>query len=132
MAQYRQHAQKAEMFWDLAQKRYAEKGTPFLCMNLIMYTVGHLLEALLAKEGRHPGSPVRGVPHADRGALMRSYLVGEGKLTDADAACYFRLVGDRDTFIDGGIQTRPFVEAYLSTARPLINRLQALVARSAT
>jgi len=131
VAQYDQHAAKAEMFWKVAQKR-CRQGTPFLAMNLIMYTVGHLIEALLAREGRHPGSPVRGVPHGDRGALLRACLVRDGGLTDADAACYGKLVADRDTFIDGGIQDRKFLDSYLATARPLIARLQELVGTPST
>lgn len=126
MAKQNQHADKATLFWKLAQEQYREQATPFLCMNLIMYTVGHLIESLLAAQGRHPGSPVRGVPHADRGALLRRYLIGEGMLKEADADCYGELVAQRDTFIDGGIQDRAFVEMYMAMARPLIDRLQTL------
>lgn len=126
MAQRKQHIEKADLCWKLAQEQYEQKGTPFLCMNLIMYTTGHLIEALLAEQGRHPGSPVRGVPHADRGALMRRHLTGAGKLSDADADCYGELVAQRDTFIDGGIQDRKFVEGYMALAQPLIARLQTL------
>lgn len=130
MARYAQHAEKADMFWRLAQKHCRQEGTPFLGMNLVMYTVGHLVEALLAREGRHPGSPVRGVPHGDRGALLRACLVRDGGLTEADSVCYGKLVADRDTFIDGGIQDRIFLDNYLATAQPLIDRLRKLVAAS--
>ena len=126
MAKQTQHAEKANLFWKLAQEQYKQRATPFICMNLIMYTVGHLIESLLAEQGRHPGSPVRGVPHADRGALMRRHLVGEGKLDEANADCYGELVALRDTFIDGGIQDRAFVERYMTLAQPLIDRLQKL------
>jgi hypothetical protein len=126
MAKQAQHAEKAALFWKLAQEQYKQQATPFICMNLIMYTVGHLIESVLAEQGRHPGSPVRGVPHADRGALLRRYLVGEGKLDEANADCYGELVAQRDTFIDGGIQDRAFVERYMALAQPLIARLQTL------
>mgnify|MGYP001123175783 CR=1 FL=1 len=126
MATEDQHYRKSELFWKLAQERYHERATPFLCMNLIMYTVGHLIEALLAVEGRHPGSPVRGVPHADRGVLLRKHLVREGKLSEENAERYGELVALRDTFIDGGIQDRAFLEKYMRLARPLIQRLQSL------
>ncbi len=130
MATQNQHDDKSKMFWRLAQDHYEKGTTPFLCMNLIMYTVGHLIEGLLAARGRHPGAPVRGVPHADRGALLRKHLVGEGLLTDADADRYGEMVVLRDTFIDGGTQDRPFIESYMALARPLIDRLQAVAARS--
>ncbi len=118
------------MFWRLAQDHYEKGTTPFLCMNLIMYTVGHLIEGLLAARGRHPGAPVRGVPHADRGALLRKHLVGDGLLTEADADRYGEMVVLRDTFIDGGTQDRAFIESYMALARPLIDRLQSVAARS--
>lgn len=128
MATQKQHAKKSEAFWKLAQAHYEQRSTPFICMNLLMYTIGHLIEGLLAKESRHPGSPVRGVPHADRGVLLRKHLVGDGRLTDADADCYAEIVALRDTFIDGGTQDRAFIEAYYALARPFISRLQALSA----
>lgn len=130
MATQKQHNEKSEMFWKLAQDHYNRKTTPFICMNLLMYTVGHLVEGLLAAQGRHPGSPVRGVPHGDRGALLRKHLVGKGMLTEADADCYGEMVAQRDTFIDGGVQDRAFIEKYMALSRPLVERLQNLTARS--
>jgi hypothetical protein len=126
MATREEHICKYRLFWNLAQKKYSEQATPFLCMNLIMYTVGHLIEALLAEEGRHPSSPPRGVPHADRDALLRKVLIGKGRLEEKWADCYAELVARRDTFIDGGLQDRAFVERYMALARPFIERLQAL------
>ena len=126
MATRAQHVTKSELFWKLAQEKYQEQATPFLCMNMIMYTLGHLIEAMLAEKGRHPGSPVRGVPHGDRGVLLRKYLISESKLSNADAECYADLVADRDTFIDGGVQDRAFVEQYMARAKPLIQRLHNL------
>lgn len=130
MAKQQTHNEKAALCWKLAREQYDAKATPFICMNLIMYTTGHLIEGLLAAQGRHPGSPVRGVPHADRGVLMRKYLVGEGKLDEASADCYGEMVAQRDTFIDGGIQNRAFVERYMALAKPLITRLQSLSAQA--
>ena len=130
MATQNQHNKKSEMFWSLAQDHYDRKSTPFICMNLLMYTVGHLVEGLLAAQGRHPGAPVRGVPHGDRGALLRKYLVRDGMLTEADADCYGEMVAQRDTFIDGGVQDRAFIEKYMALSRPLIERLQDLTARA--
>lgn len=130
MATQYQHNGKSEMFWELAQDHYKQQTTPFICMNLVMYTVGHLVEGLLAAQGRHPGSPVRGVPHGDRGALFRKHLVGNGMLTEADVDIYGEMVAQRDTFIDGGVQDRAFIEKYMALAQPLISRLQALTARS--
>ena len=129
MATQSQHYEKAKMFWKLAQEHYRQQTTPFICMNLLMYTAGHLIEALLAAQGRHPGSPVRGVPHGDRGALMRKHLVGKDMLSEADADCYGEMVAQRDTFIDGGIQDRAFIEKYMALAQPLILRLQTLTAK---
>jgi uncharacterized protein (UPF0332 family) len=127
MATREQHIRKYRLFWELAQKKYREAATPFLCMNLIMYSVGHLIEALLAEEGRHPSSPPRGVPHADREALLRKVLVAKGRLEETWVECYSELVAQRDTFIDGGVQDRAFVERYMTLARPFIQRLQTLV-----
>jgi hypothetical protein len=126
MATREQHIGKYRLFWELAQNKYRDGATPFLCVNLIMYTVGHLIEALLAEEGRHPSSPPRGVPHADREALLRKILVARGRLEEHWAGCYAELVARRDTFIDGGVQDRAFVEKYLALARPFIRRLEAL------
>lgn len=130
MATEKQHYQKSEMFWKLAQDHYKRQATPFICMNLVMYTVGHFIEGLLAAQGRHPGSPVRGVPHGDRGALLRKHLIGNGMLTEADADCYGEMVAQRDTFIDGGIQDRAFIEKYMAMAQPLVLRLQTIAAQS--
>lgn len=129
MAKRSEHLAKAELFWDLAGKKYEAGATPFLCMNLIMYTVGHLIEALLAEAGRHPSSPPRGVPHADRYALLRSCLIGRGRLEERWADCYGELVSQRDTFIDGGLQDRAFVERYMRLARPFVECLQQIAYR---
>jgi hypothetical protein len=126
MSRREDHLTKAEMFWSLAQEKYRQEATPFLCMNLIMYTVGHLIEALLAEAGRHPSSPPRGVPHADRESLLRKSLIASGRLEDSWADCYVDLVAQRDTFIDGGLQDRAFVDRYMELARPFIKRLQML------
>jgi hypothetical protein len=130
MATREEHIGKYELFWSLAQKHYREGTTPFLCMNLIMYTVGHLIEALLAEEGRHPSSPLRGVPHADRETLLRKVLIAKGRLEEPWADCYAELVSRRDTFIDGGTQDRAFVERYMTLAQPFIERLQTLAVQS--
>jgi hypothetical protein len=126
MAQREDHLAKAEMFWRLAQEKFRSGATPFLCMNLIMYTVGHLIEAALAEHGRHPSSPPRGVPHADRDTLLRKALIGNGRLEAEWGDRYAELVARRDTFIDGGTQDRAFVESYMALARPFITRLQTL------
>jgi hypothetical protein len=126
MATREDHIAKYELFWKLARQKHREGATPFLCMNLIMYTVGHLIEATLAEEGRHPSSPMRGVPHADREVLLRKVLVGKGRLEEAWADRYGELVSRRDTFIDGGVQDRAFVEEYMELAAPFIKRLQVL------
>ena len=130
MATREEHIRKYKLFWELAQKKYREAATPFLCMNLIMYTVGHLIEALLAEEGRHPSSPPRGVPHADREALLRKVMIRKGRLEETWAGCYSELVSRRDTFIDGGVQDRKFVEGYMALARPFIERLETLANRT--
>ena|SRR5271166_5868356 len=127
MATRKDHIAKYELFWKLAQQKYLEGATPFLCMNLIMYTVGHLIEAALAEDGRHPSSPPRGVPHSDREGLLRKFLIGRGRLEETWADRYVELVSRRDTFIDGGIQDRAFVERYMELAAPFIKRLQVLV-----
>jgi hypothetical protein len=114
------------MFWRLAEQKFRSGATPFLCMNLIMYTVGHLIEAALADYGRHPSSPPRGVPHADRDTLLRKVLIGNGRLEPEWGDQYAELVAQRDTFIDGGIQDRAFVERYMGLARPFVARLQTL------
>ena len=126
MARREDHIVKYKLFWKLAQEKYRQGATPFICMNLIMYTVGHLIEALLAEEGRHPSSPPRGVPHADREVLLCRRLIGGGRLEEVWADRYAELVSRRDTFIDGGVQDRAFVEQYMSLARPFIERLQTL------
>lgn len=126
MAQKEDHLSKAEMFWRLAEDKFRASATPFLCMNLIMYTVGHLIEASLAEYGRHPSSPPRGVPHADRNALLREVLIGNGRLEAEWGDRYAELVARRDTFIDGGTQDRAFVESYMALARPFIARLKTL------
>jgi hypothetical protein len=127
MATRKDHLAKYELFWKLAQEKCRQGATPFLCMNLIMYTVGHLIEALLAEEGRHPSSPPRGVPHGDRETLLRKVLIGKGRLEGMWADRYAELVARRDTFIDGGMQDRAFVQEYMKLAKPFIQRLQALV-----
>jgi hypothetical protein len=66
------------------------------------------------------------VPHADRDALLRKVLIGRGRLEQKWADCYAELVARRDTFVDGGLQDRAFVERYMALARPFIERLQAL------
>nr|WP_309402175.1 hypothetical protein [Aminobacter niigataensis]WMD00116.1 hypothetical protein RAR13_28965 [Aminobacter niigataensis] len=121
------HLQKADMFNALLDKYAGSNGNPFIAINLAMYTLGHYIEALLAERGRHPGAAMRGVPHADRGALMRSVLVAEGVLAEGDASLYGQLVLDRDTFIDGGIPDQAKLAAYVDTARPLITKLRTLV-----
>jgi hypothetical protein len=126
MASRKDHLAKYDLFWKLAQEKSRQGATPFLCMNLIMYTVGHLIEALLAEEGRHPSSPPRGVPHGDRETLLRKVLVGRGRLEEMWADRYAELVAPRDTFIDGGMQDRAFVEEYMQLAEPFIKRLQGL------
>jgi hypothetical protein len=126
MATRKDHLVKHELFWKLAQEKYRQGATPFLCMNLIMYTVGHLIEALLAEEGRHPSSPPRGVPHGDRETLLRKVLIGRGRLEEMWAERYAELVARRDTFIDGGMQDRAFVQEYMKLAEPFIQRLQKL------
>lgn len=127
MANSSVHRQKADLCWSLAERFYTEKRHEFLCMNLIMYAVGHWIEAALAAIEKHPGAPPRGVPHADRETQMRKHLVG-GKYVDAEAVDrYAELVARRHTFAEGGIQDRPFIERYMELARPLVNQLQALL-----
>jgi hypothetical protein len=123
------HRQKAELCWSLAERFYAEKRHAFLCMNLIMYAVGHWIEAGLAVIEKHPGAPPRSVPHADRETQMRKHLVG-GQYVGAGAAeRYAEMVARRHTFAEGGIQDRAFVEDYMELARPLVTELQALLRR---
>lgn len=130
MARYAAHMTKAELCWTLAQEQYEKSGTPFICMNLTMYTVGHLVEAMLAREGRHPVSPPRGVPHGDRDMLLRKVLIGRGKLESEWGDRYSELVAQRDTFIDGGNQDRAFIERYMALARPFIDRLHVLTTQT--
>ncbi len=126
MAQREEHVSKADLFWHLAEEKFRAGATPFLCMNLIMYTVGHLIEAALAEYGRHPSSPPRGVPHADRDTLLRKVLIGNGRIEPEWGDRYAELVARRDTFIDGGTQDRAFVESYMALAQPFVARLKTL------
>jgi len=119
MAKYDAHVQKAEMFWELAQKHHAEGGIPFMCINLAMYAVGHYVEALLARLRRHPSSPPRGVPHGDREAMLRKYLVAQNIVSASWADHYSELSARRDTFIDGGIPDQRAAAEYLALATPL-------------
>jgi hypothetical protein len=121
------HQQKAELCWRLARQYYAEKRTAFLCMNLVLYTAGHLIEAALALQDKHPSAPPRGVPHADRETQMRRHLVGRRWLEPEAAETYAELVATRHTFAEGGIQDRRFIERYMTLAEPLVQRLQALL-----
>lgn len=123
MAQFDVHVQKAEMFWELAQKHYAGSGIPFLCINLAMYAVGHYVEALLARQHRHPSSPPRGVPHGDRESMLRKYLVAKDIVSASWADHYSELSASRDTFIDGGIPDRRLAEEYMVLATPLVTYL---------
>lgn len=127
MAQYDVHVQKAEMFWDLAQRQYAVGGIPFICINLAMYAVGHYVEALLARQHRHPSSPPRGVPHGDREAMLRKYLVTNNVVAANWADSYSELSGRRDTFIDGGIPNRKAAAEYMDLATPLVAYLKTRV-----
>ena len=121
------HRRKAELCWALAERFYKEKRHEFLCMNLIMYAVGHWIEAALAAIDKHPGAPPRGVPHADRETQMRKHLVS-GQHVEVDAADrYAEMVARRHTFAEGGIQDRAFIERYMELALPLVSRLQALL-----
>ena len=127
MASASVHRQKADLCWTLAERYYAEKRHEFLCMNLIMYAVGHWIEAALAVLDKHPSAPPRGVPHADRETQMRRHLVG-GKWLEGQAADrYAEMVARRHTFAEGGIQDRPFIERYMDLARPLVAELRALL-----
>lgn len=121
------HLEKAQMFWDLAGNWHRDKRTEFMCINLVMYAVGHLIEAVLAEDNRHPGCAARGVPHGDRDVLMRRYLVGGKRLEAVWADTYSELVSRRDTFIDGGPPTRQAVENYRKLAEPLVVRLKQLI-----
>src|SRR3990172_4782962 len=127
MASLEVHREKAVLCWKLANQLYAEKRDEFLCMNLIMYTVGHLIEAALAIQHKHPSSPPRGVPHADREVQMRRHLVGRQWLEPEAADTYAELVALRNTFADDGIQDRPFMEHYMELAEPLVKRLERLL-----
>lgn len=123
MAQEQVHLQKAEVFWLLARDSFKRQATPFLCVNFAMYAVGHLVEALLARRGLHPSSQPRGVPHADRGALLKTALVPD-TVPQAWADRYAELVGRRDTFIEGGIPQRLFAEEFMALAQPMVEFLQ--------
>jgi hypothetical protein len=122
------HRAKAELCWGLARQYCDEQRHPFLCMNLIMYAVGHWIEAALALQDKHPSAPPRGVPHADRETQMRKHLVGRQWIEAEAADAYAELVATRHTFAEGGIQDRAFVERYLARAEPLVRRLQAVLA----
>ena len=121
------HAQKAELCWRLARQLYSEKRDEFLCMNLIFYTVLHLIEQALAIHHKHPAAAPRGVPHADRELQMRRHLVGKKLLEPELADIYTELFSVRHTFAEEGIQTRAFIEHYMELARPLIEGLETLV-----
>jgi hypothetical protein len=124
MAIYKVHREKAKLSWKLATKLYEEKRDEFLCMNQIFYTVGHLVEAALAQKNKHPGAAPRGVPHADRGAQLRKFLVG-GKILEPIAAdTYDELSILRNTFADDGIQDQKFIQHYMELAKPLIDALE--------
>lgn len=127
MADRNLHLQKAQLFWGLADKWHRAKRTEFMCINLIMYAVGHLIEAVLAEENRHPTCAARGVPHGDRDLLMHKYLVGNKRMEVAWADTYADLVSRRDTFIVGGLPTRKAVDDYMKLAEPLVHRLLELV-----
>ncbi|MGE0278523.1 MAG: hypothetical protein AB7R40_24265 [Nitrospiraceae bacterium] len=127
MAQLDVHVQKAEMFWGLAQKHYGRVGLPFMTINLAMYALGHFVEALLAHQLRHPSSPVRGVPHGDREAMLRKYLVPQNIVAASWADHYSELSARRDTFIDGGIPDRGSAAEYMALAAPLVSYLKGRV-----
>lgn len=131
MAQFDVHAQKAEMFWDLAQKHYGRVGLPFITINLAMYAVGHFVEALLARQLRHPSSPARGVPHGDREAMLRKYLVPQNIVGARWADHYSELSARRDTFIDGGAPDRGSAAEYMALAAPLVSYLKGRVSATA-
>jgi hypothetical protein len=120
------HRQKADLCWKLAQQLYAEKRDPFLCMNLIFYTVLHALEEALAVRRKHPAAQPRGVPHADRDVQVRKHLVGKQVLEPEMADIYTELYSIRHTFAEEGIQDQAFIEHYMGLARPLIARLEVL------
>jgi hypothetical protein len=127
MANASVHRRKAELCWALAERFYTEKRHEFLCMNLMMYAVGHWIETALAVLEKHPSAPPRGVPHGDRETQMRKHLVG-GKWLEGEAADrYAEMVARRHTFAEGGIQDQPFIERYMELARPLVSQLQALL-----
>lgn len=128
MAQLQVHVEKADMFWRLAQTKFEAKATPFICMNLVMYTIGHLIEALLARQNRHPGSPPRGVMHASREAMLRKNLVSTKIVEEKWANSYTELHDSRDTFLDGGITGREFLDEYMRQAKPLVAYLYECVA----
>ena len=125
MAQEQVHLQKAALFWQLAERKFEAHATPFLCVNLAMYTVGHLIEALLARQSRHPASQPKGVPHGDRDAMLRKLLVPQKIVAEEWANCYSELVGRRDTFIEGGIPQRSAVTEFMSLAAPMVTYLYA-------
>src|SRR5690348_3792772 len=113
------HRRKANMSWELATKLYNERRDEFLCMNLIFYTVLHLLEQVLAVHHKHPAAQPRGVPHADRETQVRRHLVGKQILESEMADIYTEMFSIRHTFAEEGIQTRSFIEHYMKLARPL-------------
>jgi hypothetical protein len=120
------HRKKADLCWELAERLYDERRDEFLCMNMIFNTALHLIEEALAVRDKHPAAQPRGVPHADRDAQLRKYLV-ETKVLGAEAASlYTELFSTRHTFAEGNIQDRPLIERYMATGRQLINLLRAL------
>ncbi len=121
------HVVKAEQCWALAQQYHAGKREEFLCVNLIVYAVGHWIEAALALQHKHPSAPARGVPHADREVLMRKFLVGAKWIEPEAADTYAELVAMRHTFADDGVQDRAFIEQYVRIAEPLVERLKRLI-----
>lgn len=123
------HQEKADEFWKLAQQLYAERRDEFLCLNLAFYTLAHLIEAGLAIQHKHPTSPPRGVPHADRGAKFRKYWVGNKWVEAEYADTYDELNEIRHayTFADDGIPDRDFMEHFMAIAKPFIERLKKVL-----
>lgn len=131
MATVSVHQRKADLCWELAEQLFAEKRNEFLCINLVFYTIGHLIEAGLAIQHKHPTSPPRGVPHADRGAKFRKCWV-QSKWLEAEAADIYDELNDfrhAYTFADDGIPNRDIMEQYMKIARPLVERLKDVLAR---
>jgi hypothetical protein len=120
------HRNKADLCWGLAQKLYDEKRDEFLCMNMIFNTALHLIEEALAVRDKHPAAQPRGVPHADRDAQLRKYLVDTKVLGPEAATLYTELFSTRHTFAEGNIQDRALIERYMRTGRQLIDLLKAL------